>query len=504
MSQGLIKRQSIQNSILNYVGIALGFVSIILLFPRILTPAQFGLTRLLLSLAMICSQFAHLGINKSIIRYFPYFNDTKQSRSRFLTASLLISVAGFILFVILYLVLKEQFVASFRDNSALFVNYYLFLIPIVFSYIFFQVLNSYNQALHDSVTGTLVHETILRSLIIILLIVVSFQLISFHIFMYLFMVCYLTEPIFLSITLYKRGQLTFSFPRLQKGYNFLKEMVAYTFYSLLGGLASIIVGNIDTIMIGAILDLKSTAVYTIAFSMSLVITIPQISILKITNPILAGLLKEDKREKIRSLYKRTSLDQVIAGSLIYIGIWANMHNLLYLLPPQYQDIKWIFLIIGFSSLFNIATGINGAIIINSKYFRFSLYINIFLVVITVIANYFLIPVYGLLGAAIATAGSVIIYNIIKMIFVWVKFSMQPFQWKTPAVVIIAAVCLVLSFQIPYLYNFYIDVIVRSIAITVVFIGSILLFHLSDDVKELLSDIVHRIKIFLNSISQNTR
>lgn len=498
MPQGIIARQSIQNTILQYAGVVLGFVSIILLFPRILTPAQFGLTRLFLSLAMICSQFSHLGITKTIIRYFPYFNDTRQSRSRFLTASLLVSFSGFILFVILYLVLKPQFVASFEDSSALYSDYYLFLIPIVFGYIFFQILDRYNRALHDSVTGTMVHEAILRVLTVVLLLVFYFGLITFTVFMYFFMACYLIQPIFLIITLYKRGQLTFAFPRLQKGYHFLKEMAAYNVYTFLAGLTTLIIGNIDTIMISAILDLKSTAVYAIAFSISMVINVPQRSILKIASPVLADLLKEKRNQKILSLYRRTSLNQLIAGSLLYIGIWANLHNLFDILPPQYQGIKWVILIIGFSSLFNMTTGINGAIIINSNYFRFSLYINIFLVVITVTANYLLIPIYGLLGAAIATTGSIVIYNTIKTIFVWVKFSMQPFQTKTPLVIIIAAIVLILSFQIPYLNNFFVDVIVRSLAITVVFTGSILFFNVSDDVENLLKDGVRRIKAYLRS------
>jgi O-antigen/teichoic acid export membrane protein len=501
MPQGIIAQQSIKNTLLLYVGIALGFVTTILLYPRILTPAQYGLTRLLLSLAMVCAQFAHLGIDKLIIRYFPYFRDSRESRSRFLTASLLVSLSGFVIFVILFLGLQKQFLGAFQDRSALFADYDLLLIPIVFGILFFVILNSYNRALRDSVTGTFVHETFIRLCIIGLLIVFYFGLISFSVFMVLFVVSYLLQSIFLVITLYNRGQLTFAFPRLRKGADFLKEMAVYSGYSFLGGLTSLIIGNIDIIMIGAILNLNATAVYAIAFSISTVISVPQRSIMKIASPILADLLKENRISEVRSLYKRTSLDQLIAGLLIYIGIWANMHNLLYLLPPQYQGVKWLILVTGFGKLFNMATGVNGAIILNSKYFRFSLYVNIFLVIITIIANYLLIPLYGLQGAAIAAAGSLIIFNIIKIIFVWIKFSMQPFEWSASAVVIIAAICLVLSFQIPYLYNFFVDMIVRSAAIAVVFIGSILLFHLSDDVENLILEMIYRIKLFLNSIAR---
>ena len=210
------------------------------------------------------------------------------------------------------------------------------------------------------------------------------------------------------------------------------------------------------------------------------------------------MLKNKQYKQINSLYERTSLNQIIAGSLLYVGIWANMHNLMDLLPPEYQGAEQIILIIGFAKLFDMATGINGGIILNSKYYRFDLYTNILLVIIAIITNYLLIPVYGLLGAAFATTISIVIYNSIKLVFVGVKFRMQPFQWSALGVLIIAAVCLLLSFQLPYLYNFVIDVTIRSGIMTIVFVGTILAFGLSNDVKQLVNEMRRRATRYLKS------
>ena len=494
---GVIIRQSIKNTVILYVGIIFGFVSTILLFPRILTPAQYGLTRLLFSLSMVCIQFAHLGTKNIIIRFFPYFRDSRESRGRFFSAILLISFFGFLLFTAIYLLFKGRFLVYYSDNSPLFTQYYLFLIPMVFGILFFEVINNYIRALHDAVTGSFVHEVLLRALIIVMLVVYYYQLIPFVTFMIGFVGCYVLQPIFLLVSLYWRGDLTLSTPILQKRSKFLQGMGVYGGYSLLGGLTTLLVSNIDIIMLGAMMNLSNTAVYAIAFYVGSVIAVPQRSILKIATPVLAGLLKEKKYDEISSLYKRTSLNQIIAGSLLYIGIWANLHNLMDLLPAAYQGAQHIILVIGFAKLFDMATGINGGIILNSKYFRFNLYVNIFLVILAISANYILIPIYGILGAAIATTLSIVVYNTIKLVFVWVKFSMQPFEWNTPVVIAIAAACLILSFQIPYLVNLFVDVIVRSLSITIVFIGTILLFGLSEDVKSLVREIRRRTKLFLS-------
>lgn len=494
---GKIIRQSIQNTVISYLGAALGFVSTILLYPQILRAEQYGLTQLLLSIALVASQFTHLGFKNTIIRFFPYFKHSKESRSRLLSLAFFVPILGFTLFVLFYFLSKNLFLAQYADQSALFANYYLYLIPLVFGILYFQVFNNYVRALQDSVTGSFIHEIILRLTIILLLVVYLFRFISFNQFMIGFVICYCLQPIILLGYLYKKDELNITIPDLKKRSKFLKVMGTYGLYSFLGGLATLIVGKIDIIMLGAMLNLESTAVYAIAFYVGSVITIPQKSILKIANPILADILKEKQLSRVSSLYKQTSLNQIIGGALLYVGIWANMGNLMGLLPPQYQGGKWVILVIGFAKLFDMATGINGGIILNSKYYRFDLYATLFLIVIAITSNYLLIPIYGILGAALATALSVITYNTIKVVYVWIKFRMQPFQKESPLIVIIAAACLMISFQIPYLYNFIIDVTIRSLTITVLFIGSILIFNLSDDVQNLVTETIKRGKIFLS-------
>jgi len=490
---GIIIRQSIQNTIISYAGIALGFVSTILLYPNILSPEEYGLTRLLISLTLVCAQFADLGINNIIIRFFPYFSETKESKRKLLTISLGVPVLGFIAFSLIYLLFEDFILSYYEDRSALYIEYYFYLIPLVFAVLFFEVLNSYARALKDSVTGSLLNEVLGRIVIVFFRIVDHFEWISFPEFMAGFVFTYSIQPAYMLIYLYRRNELALALPFKDIKRRFYKGIGVYGAYSLLGGLAMLLVGNIDIIMLSSMTDLGNTAVYAIAFYVASVISIPQRSIGKIANPLLAGFLRKKKYGQIESLYQRTSLNQIISGALIYVGIWANIDNLLYLLPPDYQSIRWVIIVLGAAKLFGMATGINGGIILNSRYYRFDLYTNILLVVLTIITNYFLIQLYGLIGAAIATAFSIFVYNLVKFIFVWISFSMQPFQWNSLAVLTIAAGSLLLSFQIPYLNNFFTDIIIRSLVIAVVYFAVILLFNLSDDIRNLILKGMERLR-----------
>ncbi|MEX0906082.1 MAG: polysaccharide biosynthesis C-terminal domain-containing protein [Balneolaceae bacterium] len=495
---GIIIRQSIQNTILSYTGILLGFISTILLFPNILNADQYGLTRVLLSVAIICAQFSHLGMNNIVIRFFPYYQKSDNSRHRLLTLALSVPMAGFLLFLVLFFAFRDVLISYYSDQSGLMAEYDLYLLPLVFAVLFFEVLNSYVRSLKDSVTGSFVNEVLVRILIITLLVVYSFGWLTFREFMILFVSSYLIQPVCMLIYLARNRQLAFSLPFQKETRRLFKGMSVYGAYSVLGGLATLLVGNIDIIMLGALTDLGSTAVYAIAFYVGSVIAVPQRSIGKIASPILADMLKAKEFEEIDSLYKRTALNQLLAGSLLFVGIWANMHNITALLPEEYDGIYWVVVIIGLAKLFNMATGVNGMIIINSKHYRFDLYTNILLVILTIVTNLLLIPPYGITGAAIATAISIFVYNFIKFLFVWIKFRMQPFQWNALGVLGIAVLSLTLSSMIPYLNNFFVDVTIRSLAIAGIFLTAVLVFHLSEDAKNLVTETWKRIRSFLKA------
>jgi len=63
--------------------------------------------------------------------------------------------------------------------------------------------------------------------------------------------------------------------------------------------------------------------------------------------------------------------------------------------------------------FNVALGFNGLTLKVLGKIRYVVIINILSVVISLIACLLLVPKYGALGASIATAGGMIIYNILK-------------------------------------------------------------------------------------------
>lgn len=484
---GVIKQQSIINTIVTYVGIALGFISTIYLYPNFLEPDQYGLTRLLLSVSFVFTQFAHLGMNNTAIRFFPYFEDDKNNHNGFLFLILVVPITGFILFLGIIFFFDDLLI-SYYNSSAFFEEYYLLLIPIVFGLLYFEVINSYVRARLHSVPGSIISEVILRLITIILLVLFWFEWIGFDEFMIGFACSYIIQPILLLLFLFKKGELFLkpNFAYLKT--TLVKRMANYGLFAVLGGMTTLIVNNIDIIMLGSLAGLTETGVYAIAFYIGSVIIVPQRSIGKIAPALVAKHLKEKNYAEIERIYKSSSINQMVPGLLMFIGVVANLHNLNEILPKAYANGSAVIIIIGLSKLIDMTAGINGAIILNSRYYRFDLFSMILLIVFSISLNYLLIPLYGITGAAIATASSLLIYNIIKGIYVWIKFRMQPFSLKILPLIGLSAVILWGSFQIEQVVNLYFDIILRSVAIAIVYSFGVLGLNISEEVNKLWIDI----------------
>ena len=235
-------------------------------------------------------------------------------------------------------------------------------------------------------------------------------------------------------------------------------------------------------MITALVGLKFVAVYSVAFFIGQFIFMPFKSIQKIMQPMVATAWKDENLEKIDQLYKQSSVTLLIAGTYLLLGIWCNIENILILLPEDYQTVKYVVLVIGLGKLFNMATGVNQDIIATSKAYRWALYFMVFLVAIAIGLNLWLIPIYGILGAALATSVSVILFNTIKLIFIYWKWKLQPINRGFFIVAIIGLVVWGLNLLIPQLGHPILDILIRGGFVTVAFVFPVYFLKISTDVN----------------------
>ncbi len=207
---------------------------------------------------------------------------------------------------------------------------------------------------------------------------------------------------------------------------------------------------IDRTMVAGKKGLVSAGIFIIASYIAGIIEIPKKAIAQISIPLLAASLVKGDYDHVRTMNQKSALNQLIAGGVVFLLIWASIDDIFFLIPKgsTYGEGKYVVLFLALVKVFDIATGLNTEIIMYSKFFRFATLFIVASAILGFLLNLWLIPIHGFVGAAIATAFTTLVYSIARMTFVWWKFGVLPFTNKTLQVALILVVLYGLTFLVP--------------------------------------------------------
>jgi len=490
---GVIKQQTIKGTFYSYLGILIGFITLNILQPHILTAEQIGLTGILISLSTLFAQFASLGFGGTA-RYFPYFRNAENKHHGYLFLSCSVAFVGMLLLVIFVYVFKNEIIEEKSQKSALFESYFWYLIPLTFFTLFFNVFDLYARVLFNAISGRVLREFTKRVFILIAVLLIYLKLVNFNTYMPVWLLANII-PTFIIIWILVRDKHFFFSP----DFKFLdkdlrKKLVSISFYFILSGSAGVLVDNIDKYIIKDKLGLSDTGIYTIAYYFATVISLPARSLYSISTTIVSESWKTNDIANIKMIYKKSCINQLIAALFLLIIIWANVDSIFHFLPSNYLSGKYVIFFVGLGYLIDSATGINSVIIAASEYFKYDLWFNLVLIVISVVTNLILIPYYGIIGTAIATALTFLIFNLIRYLFILKVFKMQPFTLKSPLTLVTGVIVYLASkWLIPVNSNVILDLICRSLFICITFGLATYFLNLSEDINHTIDESIAKLR-----------
>jgi O-antigen/teichoic acid export membrane protein len=491
---GVIKQQSIRSTLLIYIGFAVGAINIVFLFPHIFQPVQFALTRLLPEIAMILVPICTLSSVPTISRFFPYYSShLKDKDNDMLTWALLATVIGFILFVAGTFFFKGMIINAYIKNSPLFISYFYLLYPNVFLFAVFAVFESYSGSRHLSVFPNFLKELALRLLTTVLIVAYYFKWIDLDTFFWLFSLLYGVLLLALLVYLHQHHYLHFTF-RVSKVTRRLSRRMATYSFSLLGAiLFSLLAKNIAPLILASTTGLGDVAYLTIVTYISTLILIPQRSISAIGLPVLAQAWKERDMKKIDEVYTKSSLLQLIYGLFIFLIIWLNIDDFFRLLPEGYSKGKYVVLYLSLARVIDMGTGLNSQVLATSRFWRYDLYSSIVLLALSFPLNYFLIIDYGMVGSGYAELISILVFNLIRYLFIWIKFGLQPFTADTLKAIGVALVAYFGTMWIPFMIHPIIDIAIKGALFAAIFISLTLAFRVSDDINSTVVSTINKLR-----------
>jgi O-antigen/teichoic acid export membrane protein len=488
---GQIRKQAIVSSIVIYFGFFIGFINTWFFTKNgSFAPEQYALTRLFFDVGQLIFACANLGAMSVIYKFYPYYKDNLAPKDiDLMTWSLIAIIIGFCLVVVGGLVFEPLIVQKFSGRSPLFVDYYKWVFPFGLGILLFTVLEALSGSVRKTVYPAFLREAALRLLTTVLIVLYVFNIVDFDLFIKLFAFSFLIVALLLGISLVKNKHLHLNFKVSRVTRRFKTKMLTLAGFIFSGQIIYILSQVMDSIFIASIMGLVPTAIFALASYIANLIQIPQRSITAIALPSLSQAWKDKNMQEIDRIYKRSSINLLLAALFIFGGIWLNIEDAFRLLNIQTEFATGltVIFILGLSRIIDAGTGVNSQIIGTSTQWRFEFITGVVLLLLILPLNYILIKRIGIEGSAYANLISFTIYNLIRYVFLWKRFRLQPFSSKTILSIATAFLAYFISYYLFREMQGWMGVMLRSSVFTIIFFGGIFALKLTPDAMQLLEN-----------------
>ena len=482
---GIVIKQTSRNIFTISIALVIGAVNTLYFYPEFLKDEYYGLVVFLLATSNLLQPLMSLGAQHTIIKFYSSFSD-KKSKDNFLSSIIFIPLI-IILPVSFLVVQMHDTIGSFLSMQNPIIESYVWVIFLVsFSTSYFEVFYAWSRVQLKSVFGNALKEIYPRISVFILLVLVSLDVLEKENFVWFLTGLYflrLLIMIIYSLSLYK-PKFSFILPE-----NF-KEIVSYSIYILLAGSAASLLIDIDKYMIPQKEAISQTAYYAVAVFIATVVEIPGRAMFQILNPMVAKAINTNDNENLNELYQKSSTNLLIICGFFFLLINLNIVSFYELMNNQfYADAIWVVLIISIAKLVQMSFGCGPAILATSSFYKITLPFSISMAISVYFLNDYLIDLYGINGAAISTLIVLLLFTILKVLYINFKLKIQPYNLNTiKIIVVISVLYFTLSLLKLDLYPLF-DIIIKSVLISVSYISLVYFLKLSKTINSTLYSLI---------------
>ena len=479
---GIVFKQTSWNIVTISIAILIGGVNTLYFYPEFLKDDYYGLVVFLLATSNLLQPLMSFGAQHTIIKFFSSFND-KKKKDQFLSSVIFLPL--FFIIPITFLVVQfHDIIAQFLSVKNPIIESYVWVIFLVsFATSYFEVFYSWSRVQFKSIFGNILKEIYPRISVLFLLILVSFEVLNKENFVW-----WLTGLYYLRLIL----MIVYSFYLYKPVFSItipdnFKEILSYSFYILLAGSAASFLIDIDKYMIPQKQAISQTAYYAVAVFIATVVEIPGRAMFQILNPLVAKSLNDQNYSELKYLYKKSSENLLLISGLFFLLINLNIDSFYLLLNNQfYSNASLVVLIISSAKLIQMSFGCGPAILATSTFYRITLPFSISMAISVYLLNDYLIDLYGINGAAISTFIVLLVFTILKILYIVFKIKIQPYSLNSLKILFSIFIVYLINYFINLDYNPLLNIFIRSVGITILYLIMIYFFGISQKLKNLLN------------------
>lgn len=429
-------------TIINYVGAAIGVISTVFIYPY--DKEFLGTVRYVDSIAQMLFPIMVFGGAQALIHFYPALSERSKSQ---LFKYGIVTILGFSLIILAVLLFGRSLIDW--ENY----KYVFYAFPLGFSLAFVELFRRQATNIEKLEIPTLYEKIIPKvSLPIIFLFIIAEHLTKMSALIafigsYFIVLLLMATYVFKHYKLHGDYNFTSLFAEVPK-----KEYYRYSFYSFLGSFGALFAFRIDAFMIPEFLSFEANGTFNIGVALATSLAIPATGLFAIYAPKISAYLKNDSLEELGVKYIETAKLLFFIGAILYTSVVLGIDSFFRLLPTydKLVDSIPIIMLLGFNVLFNMSTGFNSEIISYSKYYRFNIVAILILSVLNILLNLFFLTQTNLeiIGVAYASLIAMISFNTSKLIFIYKKFGILPFDQNYLKLIVMVGLVFYVCYLLP--------------------------------------------------------
>jgi O-antigen/teichoic acid export membrane protein len=206
------------------------------------------------------------------------------------------------------------------------------------------------------------------------------------------------------------------------------EVLTYSMPLLWAVLVSSVAVKADVLLLGYWQSAGDVGVYSAAFQTSAIIVLVLQSFESIANPLLSESIAREDRSQLEKLYKILLRWVLTLSFPIFLVIALLPKELLALFGEKFEGGALCLVILAIGQIVNAGTGSANNILLLAGHTRLVMWNTLLAGILQIALNLVLIPRYGIVGAAIAAAASLVLVDVVRIVEGFRLLGIQPYEW----------------------------------------------------------------------------
>ncbi|MBZ6496462.1 flippase [Natrinema longum] len=235
-----------------------------------------------------------------------------------------------------------------------------------------------------------------------------------------------------------------SYPELE-----LKKILAFSAPLVVVAVAQYIVSWTDIFMLAIFVSPTEVGWYQAAYQTSVLLVLVLSAVNSIFPAVASDLYSSDQLKTLDQIYSTATkwVSYLTVLGFVFISIFSR--EVLLLFGTSTESARISLIILAFGQTITASTGPVGFLLTMSGHERLESINTVFLAISNIVLNFILIQSFGIIGASIATATSLLALNLIRIVEAYHLLGIQPYEqsyWKGCIGILASSIFMILVYR----------------------------------------------------------